>query len=273
MRTAVRERIPEHPGATTLLWTALCVVGLATSGCATRHGDAVAFVKESEAEVSTGTYIVRPPDVITIHAPRTPEIDGASQMIRSDGKIVLRLLGELEVAGLTTSAIADKIKAQLARYYVDPEVMVQVSGYNSQFYYIFGEVTHPGPVRFTGRDTLLMAMAQAQPTFFAWKSQIRVTRPADEKGERKTIIFDLDKVVAEGDTSINFLLQEGDIIEVPPTPLAWLGHRVREVLYPVEPVYRAYTLPAGGINAHRTYQDEFGGSNDDTDSFRRRFAR
>lgn len=249
----------------------LVLVGL--SGCTSRHEDTIAFLRSHETTVATGEYVVHPPDSIAIHAPGASEVDGTVQTVRADGRVVLRLLGEVDVAGMTTETIAEKLEAQLSRYYVDPEVVVEVDRYASQFYYVFGEVSSPGPKRFTGRDTLLAALAKAQPTFLAWRQQIRVTRPSPEDGERKTIIVDLDEMVREGDTTMNILLQPGDVIEVPPTPLAWLGHRVRELLYPMEPALQAYTLPASGIHANTVYRDEFSNSSDGTDDWRERLSR
>lgn len=255
---------------------AVAVVALGTSGCATTtHAQMVAFLRAHETEVATGQYVVRPPDVIAFHTPGAPEIDGASQMVRADGKVSLRLLGEVDVAGLTTEEIASKIEAQLSRFYVDPEVVVQVAAYNSQFFYIFGEVTSPGPKRFTGRDTLMMALAEARPTFLAWSSQIKVIRPSLDGEEPKVITVNLDDMLSGGDQSMNVLLQEGDIIQVPPTPLAWVGHRVRELLYPVDPVIEMYGKPADVINSNETYRDEWGNSSGDgnAETWRKRFGR
>jgi len=260
-RTAPRPVRPLQRWVGWLFWWA---VALSCAGCATTHDQLVAFLRAHDVEVSTGSYVVRPPDAIAIHAPGAPEVDGTVQQVRSDGKVVLRLLGEVDVAGLTTEEIASKIKAQLSRYYIEPEVVVQVAAYRSQYYYVFGEVVQPGPKPYTGRDTLLMALADAQPTFLAWRSQIRVVRPSsDGKEHSKTIVVDLDRMLRDGDLSGNILLQEGDVIEVPPTPLAWVGHRVRELLYPVDPALRTYTAPAAAINASHVYKDEFGSGTDD----------
>ncbi len=262
---------PRSQGSRSLGWLiALTVAGLAT-GCAGSHNQLVEFLRAHDAEVSTGRYVVRPPDAITVHAPGATEIDGVTQVVRADGKVVLRLLGEVDVAGLTTEETAAKLKAQLSRYYVDPEVVVEVAEYNSQFYYVFGEVDRGGPRRYTGRDTLVHALADARPTFLAWRSQIRLVRPSDQENQRKTIVVDLDHMLNAGDLSQNVLLQEGDIVQVPPTPLAWLGLRVRELLFPVEPALDAYNAPAQGIDSHHTYEDEFGSGAEDGSHSRRRF--
>lgn len=251
---------------------ALAIGALLGSGCAsTAHDELVAFLRAHEAEVAGGSYTVRPPDSIAIHAPGAEEIDGTVQSVRSDGKVVLRLLGEVDVAGLSPEEIADKLETQLTRYYDDPEVLVQVAAYKSQFYYVFGEVNGAGPYPYTGRDTLLMALAQARPTFLAWRSQVRVTRPAPDGEEAKTIVVDLGHMVRSGDLSQNILLQEGDIVVVPPTPLAWVGLRVRELLFPVDPLLQAYGRPADAIRWTHTYEDEFGSSSDSGDGGRRRY--
>jgi polysaccharide export outer membrane protein len=241
-------RLPARIGATATL-----AVILAT-GCASTHEQMVAFLRSHDAPVSTGHYTVAPPDVIAFHAPGAGEIDGVVQRVRPDGKVALRLLGEVQVAGLTTQEIAEKLKAQLSRYYIEPEVVVEVAKYNSQQYFVFGEVANPGPKPYTGRDTLVKALAAAHPTFLAWRSQIRVVRPDSSGGESKVIIVDLDRMVHSGDVEQNVLLQPGDIIEVPPTPLAWVGHRVRELLYPVTPAVRLWDSPAEALETYDDYE-------------------
>jgi protein involved in polysaccharide export with SLBB domain len=227
----------------------------ALTGCGPPRDQYVHFLRSHEQVVSTGEYRVAPPDALAVHAPVAPEIDGTVEQVRPDGKIALRLLGEVQVAGLTTREIAAKLAEELSRYYVDPEVVVDVATYASQYYYIFGEVSAPGPRRYTGRDTLTHALADARPNIFAWRAQIRVTRPAADPNERATIVVDLDKLIQSGEVEQDVLLQAGDIVEVPPTPIAWVGHQVRALMYPVSPVLDAYEAPADVINTNDTYND------------------
>ncbi|MBN2446003.1 MAG: polysaccharide export protein [Phycisphaerae bacterium] len=238
-----------------------CVIALALTGCGPSHDQFIHFLRSRENVVSSGDYRVAPPDAITVHAPVAPEIDGRTYQVRPDGKVALRLLGEVQVAGLTTQEVADKMTKLLARYYIDPEVVVDVGRYRSKFYYIFGEVGVPGAKPYTGRDTLLKALADARPNVFAWRSRIRITRPNADEAERATIIVDLDQMLRTGETNQDVLLQEGDIIEVPPTPLAWVGHQVRAVMYPISPVLNAYNTPADFMDS----TDEYEGNDDHYD--------
>jgi len=131
-------------------------------------------------------------------------------------------------------------------------------------------VSSPGPRPFTGRDTLLKALAEAQPTYLAWRAQIRIMRPMSNPEDAKAITVNLDQLVRNGDGTQDILLQPGDVIDVPPTPLAWVGHRIREVMYPVTPLINAYTAPTTPITTTHTYEEELG-SNDTNGSQNRRW--
>ncbi len=237
-----------------IMFLAAVGVGMATFGCKNKHEDLKVFLKAHEHKVSASSYRVQPPDVLMISAPGCPEVDGDGQVVRIDGMISLRLLGEVRVVGLTPSEIAAKLEKLLKRYYVDPKVHVRVGGYNSKRYYVFGEVASPGPRPYTGRDTLMDALAESQPSFLAWRSQVKIVRPSPDKYEKHTLTIDVDKMIQEGDMRTNVLLQEGDVIYVPPTPLAWMGLRIREALWPVAPIVSAYTTPAGLMDAAETYR-------------------
>ena len=173
------------------------------------------FLESHRHVVSSGEYRVAPPDMIHISATLASEIDGETQRVRSDGKISLRLLGEVKVAGLTPKQIAAKLEEMLARYYVG-----------------------------------------AQPTFLAQRDRIKVTRPSPTPGEQRQFTVDLDKMIRSGDTRCNVLLAEGDIVYVPPTPLAWVGLRMRELLYPIGPAMSIAGQPVYAKNLGRNWDED-----------------
>ena len=238
-------------------------LGVFSFGCSEKNEDIVSFLKAHEHVVSGNRYVLAPPDVIQIHAPVSSEVNGSTRQIDPQGNISLKLLGEVKVAGLTPEEAAAKIKRLLDRYYVDPQVSVEVRGYNSKNVYVMGEVVRKGPYVYTGRDTLLDVLAKAHPTFLGWRAKIEVIRPDPVTKERKKLVVDLDKMIREGDPSMNVLLEEGDVVYVPPTPLAWVGLRVRELLYPVEPIVEAYQEPASALATYDYYQDRRDSDSDD----------
>jgi polysaccharide export outer membrane protein len=230
-------------------------VASACLGC-NQHKDLVVFLRAHEHLVSSGRYRVAPPDVISISAPIAPEINDTEEQIRADGKISLRLLGEVKVVGLTPQEIAAKLETLLSRYYNDPKVNVQVTQYVSQKYYVFGQVTTGGPQPYTGRDTVLDALAKAQPTYLAWNSQIKVIRPSADSTFAHEITIDLDKMTQSGDLRLNVLLQEGDVVWVPPTPMGSVGLAVQQVFFPFFQAAPAVSTYASTVQAISTVQTQ-----------------
>lgn len=234
-------------------------------GCHSSHRDMIQFLKAHEHEVSAIEYRVGVPDEITISAPRILEIDRETQVIQPDGKINLRLLGQVKVVGMTEKEIAAKLIALLRPYYEDPKVQVKISQHRSKRIYVHGQVGSANAggnalatdtwrsLPYTGRDTVLDVLAQAGLSFISWRSQVHVIRSSPEDDQRHDIIVDVDKMMKTGDTSKNVLLQPNDIIYVPPTPLGWLGMRVQEVLFPFQPVINAYATPASVSSATDEY--------------------
>lgn len=237
----------------------IAVMLVATAGCAQqRHGDLKHFLHANEHAVSAMEYRIGIPDVILISAPRIQEINGRAQVVQPNGKITLHLLGEVKIVGMTAKEIAAKLRTLAEPYYHEPKIHVRVTGYHSKKIYVFGEVGAPGPRAYTGRDTLLDVLATSTLTFVAWRSQVQVIRPDPETNERSKIYVDVDKLIRDGDHRMNILLEPNDIVYVPPTPLGWLGYRIREVLNPFTPVIQAYQYPAVLDRASDVYNGDGG---------------
>lgn len=233
-------------------FTAVACLGLA--GCAQKYQDLKVFNQAHRQDVAASHYRLEPPDVIQIESPTAAEIDQETQRIRSDGKVTLRLLGEIQVSGLTPQELAAKLEDLLSRYYESPEVTVRVIAFESKNVYVFGQVGARGAHPFTGRDTLLDMIATAQPNFLAWGAQVKVIRPSPNPDERHEITVNVDKMLETGDLTDNFLLQEGDIVFVPPTPLGYVGLRLQELLFPISPALATYNTPLQARNTTDSLQ-------------------
>lgn len=212
-------------------------------GCAPRNADMLHFLREHMHKVSAIEYRIGIPDTIAVSAPQILEIDGEVQRIQPDGKINLRLLGEVKVVGLTAREISAKLQVLLGRYYTEPKVSVRIVRYASKKYYVYGQAS-AGPRTYTGRDTLLDAVLQSGANFLSWTSRVKVIRPSRDGTPAKTIMVNVDRMIKSGNWSSNILLEPDDIVYIPATPGAWFGNRVREVLYPIGPALQLYTAPA-----------------------------
>lgn len=211
-------------------------------GCATYH-DTDAFVMDPLPPTIAARYTVAPPDLIQIRADQVPEINGLSMVVSPDGHIVLPLLGEMYVAGLTASQIADQIAERSREYYHEVDVVVHVTGYRSKHLYVFGEVARPGRYSYTGADTVLDVLALAQPSRLADPNRIQVLRPSADGDQVHRMTIELDEWVKHGHTDRNALLAEGDILYVPPNGLARVGLAVKQLLLPISPAAQVVAGP------------------------------
>ena len=195
----------------------LTVITISGSGCFSSHPEDIkAFLMPRQANVTAKTYILQPPDEVEVHCTKVPEIHLVRQQIRPDGMISFEGLGEIEAAGRTIDEVANSIRAKVQELYRiegNRPVDVLVVAYRSKSYYVLGEVYLPGEKEYTGRDTVLKALAEARLNVMAWKQRIQVIRPSSNKDVPPKIFeINYDKLVAHGDASKNVLLQEGDII-------------------------------------------------------------
>ncbi|HUO09185.1 MAG TPA: polysaccharide biosynthesis/export family protein [Phycisphaerae bacterium] len=196
------------------------------------------FQKSYQRTVSTDRYAVAPPDVITIHAALAPEVNNVKQQIAPDGTLNLDLLNRVYVAGMSPPEIEKLLAEKLRTYYKDVKVGVDVD-YRSQWYYVFGQTDHSGPKRYTGRDTLVGALAEAQPTQLGWPERIYVIKPSADPDQRHVTVVNLKEIIQQGDSTANVLLEQDDIVYVPYNPLAAIGVSVQNLLFPVQPVVQA----------------------------------
>ena len=160
-------------------------------------------------------------------------MDDQRQRVRPDGKISLNLLDEVYVAGLTPSEINTLLKKLVSKYYESPDIKVEVVA-NSKFYYVFGfGVLQQGRYAYTGRDTVIGALAEAGFNNDAWPEQVLVSRPGKNGEPNATAVVDFTRIWGYGDLSQNYLLEEGDIIEVRLSKLAKFNRDLSQVISPI----------------------------------------
>jgi len=235
-----------------VIWTILSLLTVSLTGCfSSNPKDVKAFLMPSNVDVSAKNYILHPPDEIEIHCSKVPEIDLQRQQVRPDGRIGFEAVGELYVAGKTPAQVANELRAKILELYQvegDNPIDVRVVAFRSKRYYVLGQVGSPGAQAYSGRDTVLGAIALAgSPTVLAWVDRIQVIRPSVTKNVKPKIFeFNFDRAAAHGDASKDVLLQEGDIIYVPPTILAAAAMKIEEFIRPVARAFSGYYMMGGG---------------------------
>jgi polysaccharide export outer membrane protein len=247
---------------TVVVVSILSLITISATGCfSSRPENIEAYLKPWQANVTTDTYLLQPPDEIMIFCSKVPEIHEQRQRIRPDGKISFENLGEVEATGKTPSEVAIAIREKALKLYkleADKPVDVRILIYRSKVYYVLGEVYLPGEKDYTGRDTVLGALAEAQLNPMAWKQRIQVIRPAIVPNSKPKIFeVDYNRMAAHGDMSKNVLLQEGDVIYVPPTILAAIAQVIEEFARPIGRAFSTVMVvqraQMGGVGGYGGY--------------------
>lgn len=222
--------------ATLLLVVMLCMVGCQRLPVYT---DYASFVPFEPKLVSSTEYRVSPPDVILLQSKRFREIDDHQEMIRPDGKLTLPLIGSLYVAGLTVEEVGELVSKKAQEFYEDAEVSARVVAYNSKKVYVFGEVSAQGGFPYDGANTILETLSLAMPTRLADASKIVILRPNRDKTKIRRMTIDFHKMIHKGDTHLDAVLEEGDIIYVPANGYAEVGYAMQQLLLPIIPASSA----------------------------------
>lgn len=196
------------------------------------------WLSEVMVDVPPATYRVAPPDKIKITATGIKELDQSTATIRSDGKVNLNLLGDLYIAGLSPSEISEEITKRLSKFYNKESVYVsvEVTGFESKKYYVFGQVFVPGVKVYTGRDTIVKVLAEAKLNEDAWPQKVCLIRPSENADVRQKVTIDLKQMYMNGKVDQNYLLEEGDLVYVPPSPLAEFRLKFERLMAPIRPV-------------------------------------
>ena len=159
-------------------------------------------------------YVIGSEDVLAVDVWEEREVSHAV-VVRSDGKISLPLLGDIQASGKTPKRLQLEIAQGLASFISDPEVAVLVQSINSKKYSILGQVGHAGSSSLTGPMTVLDAIAAAggfQP--FAKRKKVYILRTGAD-GREQRIPFNYTEVIKGKHPEQNIQLQARDIIIVP----------------------------------------------------------
>jgi polysaccharide biosynthesis/export protein len=160
------------------------------------------------------SFVIGNDDVLAINVWKEPDIS-RSIPVRSDGRISLPLVGEVQAAGRTPLKLEQDIASKLRNYIAEPEVTVMVQQINSEKFNILGQVTRPGSYPLTNSATVLDAIAVAGGfRDFAKQKSIYVLRQNSAGGQTR-LAFNYKDVIKGKNTEQNIKLEPRDTIVVP----------------------------------------------------------
>jgi polysaccharide export outer membrane protein len=160
------------------------------------------------------TFVIGDGDVLSINVWKETEVSKLVP-VRSDGKISLPLVGEVQASGRTPLKLEQDIASRLKNYISEPEVTVIVEQINSRKFNILGMVSKPGSYPLVNSATVLDAISMAGGfRDFAKQKSIYVLRQNPD-GTQTRIPFNYKQVVKGENPAQNIQLQPHDTIVVP----------------------------------------------------------
>jgi polysaccharide export outer membrane protein len=198
------------------LWAQVPALSQADGRLATPQA-AVALAQPSAApavQPNDDSFVIGNDDVLSINVWKEPDVS-RSIPVRSDGRISLPLVGEVQAAGRTPLQLEKDITTRLRSYIAEPEVTVMVQQINSEKFNILGQVTKPGSYSLTRGTTVLDAIAAAGGfRDFAKQKGIYILRQSSTGGDSR-IAFNYKDVIKGKHPEQNIKLEPRDTIVVP----------------------------------------------------------
>ncbi len=172
-----------------------------------------------------------------------------SRRVRLDrtGEFYYPFIGYIQAGGMSIRDLRLLIYEGLSRYYVDPQVGVEVFALRSQKIFVLGEVMRPGVFLLDTTDDVIEAVARAGGfTDDAHKASVILVRenPADPENPLLERI-NCESYLVGGRAGGNRLLQGGDVVYVPRSfvgDLQYFGDAMWRVLRPIVLLERAVIL-------------------------------
>jgi polysaccharide biosynthesis/export protein len=199
--------------------------------------------QKASVEVSvqpSASYILGPGDQINIHALDIQEIGDKPFRIEESGNVDLPLVGKVHAAGLTLDQLKAEVTERLKAYIQEPDIVINVTEFQSQPVTVVGAVTTPGVFQLHGRKTLLemISMAGGLRTDAGYKGKITrlqasgpIPLPSaspDATGKFSIAEVNLKAILEAINPQENILVQPHDVISIPRADIIYVMGEVHK---------------------------------------------
>jgi polysaccharide export outer membrane protein len=142
--------------------------------------------------------------------PSKPGDPAAGFVVDQSGKLAFPYAGSLNVAGLGTQQIRERLTSALSRYFVNPQVTVRMASYRSRQVYVDGEVRSPGAFSLTDVPLNFYDAIAHAGGFSDSADQSDVVLVRNGVPHR----LDVTRMLAQGVDPSKLFLKAGDVLRV-----------------------------------------------------------
>jgi len=191
--------------------TIATVVG-PSAACSSSLAGAVPVEQYQAPAASTNSeYVITAGDMLSVQVWDQQQMSGRLR-VRSDGRISLPFLNDVQAEGKTPTKLAAELEAGLKSVVLNPRVTVSVEDSRPQTVSVMGEVARPGPQPFERDAGVAQVLAAAGGlSNFAKKDRIFVVR---SRPKPVRIHFTYDALTRNVGVASTFRVQPGDVIIV-----------------------------------------------------------
>jgi protein involved in polysaccharide export with SLBB domain len=197
-----------------------------------------------EAAADDHRYLIRRGDELALDFYLSPEFND-DVVVRPDGKVSLRLVGDVQAADLTPPQLVDELDRAYSTELRSPSIAVHVKNSPGRRVYVEGEVTKPGAIMLQPGMTTLQAIAEAGGLTDSAGADQAILIRRDACGSAEGSKIDLGRAVNKPDHGDDLALLPADILVIPRSKIAdvdlFVKQYIRDVL-PIQP-YLAGTAP------------------------------
>ncbi len=169
---------------------------------------------QSGPQPNDDSFVIGTDDQLSINVWNEPDLK-QTVPVRSDGKISLPLIGDVQAAGRTPLQLQQDIAEKLRTFITRPNVTVMVMQINSRKFNVLGRVAKPGSYPLAATTTVLDAIAGAGGfQDFAKVKDIYILRKSAD-GTESRIAFNYKDVIKGKHPEQNIRLEPHDTIVVP----------------------------------------------------------
>ena len=154
------------------------------------------------------------------------------QLVGIDGTIHIPYVGNVPVLGLTEREVESLVQEQLQGLFTQPITLTARIALSDKAFYSFGETVRNGRIPMRKGDlTFLEAVATVKWTPLANLGRARLIRP--DAQNPLVVEINLRELILTGNTTYNVLLQDNDIIYLPPTLIGVITRFIEKLLQPL----------------------------------------
>lgn len=194
----------------------------------------------------TQEYVLGPGDVMSVTDLSSDDDKPAATVLAPvlpDGTAVINYCGVIEAAGLSLREINQLVNEKAKKWFVNPEIIINLARQRSTQVYMLGEITHPGlyspesskggsasdatgEIGSGGGDGKGSTPISAASSIFTVSSALEMAGGLKETADirhihvtrlhpKQVIDVDLWKLMLDGDVTEDLVLQPGDVVYVP----------------------------------------------------------